>query len=130
MNTFWKVFVIVLSVLVVGLVVYIAAGGGLPIEKSVQFTIHVGVSGNFEIAIDPTEVSCTKGQVLTFNIVATPTGGFDADIQLGISGLPEGSYTLGASVLTPTSLTTTLTVNTGLLESNASYVCNVNAHDI
>lgn len=132
MNPTLKKVLIGLAVIFVAAIAFLVgrgAGGGA-IEHSVQFSITVNVSGDFAIDITPKDVLCTKGETLTFNITATPSNGFDADIQLSVGGLPAGSYTLAREVLSPGQYGSVLTVNTALLESNSVYTCTLNAHDL
>lgn len=125
--------IVLLSLLIVGLVgfAYIAgrgSGGGL-IQRTVPFSITVNAAGAYEITITPADAVVTKGDPLVFTITAIPSGGFDAQIGLTISGLPATSFALGNATLAPGAWTTNLTVNTNLLNANSVYTCNVNAED-
>jgi hypothetical protein len=104
-------------------------GGGGGIEKSVPFTLTVNVAGDFEISITPADQSCTKGQSVSYAITAVPSGGFDAPIWLSITGLPDGSYVFTRNPVEPGAWTTTLTINSALLQSNTTYACNLTAVD-
>ena len=124
------ILIIFTIVLLTGIGFLIGRGqAGLP-EKTVPFSITVNPSGNYTITIAPADQICTKGQVLTFAIVAVPSGGFDADVQLTVGGLPAGSFSFSRAVLTAGSYTSTLTVNTTTLDSNSVYSCNLTAKDI
>jgi len=131
MNKTFKTILTVLAVVIVIGVAFLVGRGqaGLP-EKTVPFSLTVNASGNYTITITPADQVCSKGQVVTYTIAAVPTGGFDADIQLTVGGLPAGSFTFSRVVLTPGNYTSTLTVNTTTLDANSVYSCNLTAKDI
>lgn len=131
-NTFKRILAIICGLVILTGAAFLigkAAGGGGAIEKTVQFSITVNASGDFDLVVDPTEATCNKGDVLTFNITNTPSGGYDAQIQYVISGLPDGSYSLSVNPVNA-GQATVLTVNTSLLISNSTYTCSVVGVDI
>jgi hypothetical protein len=104
-------------------------GGGGGIEHSVPFSLTVTAAGDFAVTITPEDQECVKGAVVTYDIAVVPSGGFDAPVHFTIAGLPDGSYTLANDTVGPTAWTTTLTVNSALLQSNSTYTCSLTAVD-
>jgi hypothetical protein len=114
--------------LIVGAFLIGRGGGGAGIEKSVPFSIQVNPSGSYEIAIAPADVTVTKGAPLTFAVTNVPSGGFDAQIQYTVGGLPPGSYSFSVNPVNA-GQASVLTVNTTLLQSNTGYSCTLSAVD-
>ena len=131
MKTWLKATLIALAIVVLvgaGWLIGRGSGGGA-IEKSVQFSLTVNASGDFELAIAPADQECIKGESVVYTITITPSGGFDAPVHLTVAGLPDGSYTLANDTVGPTTWTTTLTVNSAQLQSNTTYSCGLTAVD-
>lgn len=129
MKTWLKTSLIALAIIaLIGAGWLIGRGGG-GIEKSVSFSLTVNASGDFEVTITPADQTCTKGQTVTYDIAVVPSGGFDAPVNLTVSGLPAGSYTLTRNPVEMGAWTSQLTVNTTLLQSNSTYACNITAID-
>jgi hypothetical protein len=116
----------------------IIGGVGGQIEKELTFSVIVTAIGDYTLAMTPVngvgepELTIPKGQTGTFTITLVPSGGFDADVQLTIAGLPDGSYSFAVNPIpfNAAGMTTTLTINSAPLESNRVYVCNLTASDI
>lgn len=112
------------------------AGG--QIEKDVTFSVIVTAIGDYEIDMTPkntageAELTIPKGQSGTFTITLTPSGGYDAPIEMSVVGLPDGSYSFSVNPIpfNAAGMTTTLTINTATLETNRVYVCSLTARDI
>lgn len=131
MKTWLKATLIALAVVVLigaGWLIGRGSGGG-DLEHSVQFSLTVNAAGDFELAITPADQECIKGASVIYTITVTPTGGFDAPVNFTIAGLPDGSYTLANSTVGPTTWTTTLTIDSAMLQSNTTYSCSLTAVD-
>jgi hypothetical protein len=98
------------------------------VQHSYPLTITVLVSGDFECVLSPAVLTLHKGETATVQITNTVTGGFDAKIQYILAGLPEGSYSFSVNPVDP-GQATTLTINGALLQSNATYACQLTAGD-
>lgn len=98
------------------------------IEHEYTFTINVKVAGDFAVVLAPAELTLTKGESGTIQITNTASGGFDAKIGYGISGLPEGSSSFSKNPV-GVGEACTLTINTSALASNTTYVCKLVAQD-
>jgi hypothetical protein len=137
MNTPARIIVIILAaILLVGLGFAIASlvqDNGAN-EKEIGFTLLIRTPGDFAITMGPinpatgdVEVEVTKGEPAVFTITTTAADGWDSPINLSIDGLPEGTvYAFGVNPMPPTG-TTTLTIQTGNLQSNSGYVCVLTA---
>lgn len=131
MKNWLKISLIMLAAVVLiggGWLIGRGSGGG-SIEHSVQFSLTVNAAGDFELAITPADQECVKGASVIYTITVTPTGGFDAPVHFTVGGLPDGSYTLANATVGPASWTTTLTVNSALLQTNSTYTCSLTAVD-
>lgn len=125
-----------ISLVILAIVVLVGAGwlignkgGGGDLEHSVPFSLTVTAAGDFAVTITPPDQECIKGSVVTYDIEVAPSGGFDAPVHFTIAGLPAGSYSLASETVGPTGWTTTLTVNSALLQSNTTYSCSLTAVD-
>jgi len=130
MNRTLKTILIIVACLVVVGAAYLigrgALGGG--IEQTVSFSIEVNPSGSFSMAITPSVATVTKGDPLSFSLTNAPTGGFDAQIQYTVGGLPVGSFSFSVNPVNA-GQATTLTVDTSRLTSNTAYSCTITGVD-
>ena len=117
-------------------VLFIGAGFGLAriigkkpaIEHQYQFSVEVKAIGDFLCVLSPTTLILNKGDSGTITITTSASGGFDGQIYFKVSGLPDGSYSFSASPINP-GQSTVLTINSALLTTNMTYVCQLVAAD-
>lgn len=130
-KTLKTILIVLACVVFIGAAYLVGRGssGGGSIEHTARFSLSVTAAGDFAIVVTPEDQTVVKGQTVTYDIAVTPSGGFDAPVNLTVAGLPDGSYSLGSTTLGPTVWTTTLTVNTAALNTNATYSCAVTAVD-
>jgi hypothetical protein len=102
------------------------------LDQDLTFSVVVKVPGEFAIDMNPknavgeSEVAVTKGVPAVFQIINTPSGGYDVKIEYAVFGLPTGSYSFSVNPVLP-GQPTTLTIQTSGLASNTVYVCSLTA---
>jgi len=92
-----------------------ATGGG--VTHSTTFTLMVNSSpGDFSGSISPDTANIAPGQAATYTITITPTGGFNGNVSLALSGsTPPGSiFNFNPATITGGSGSSTLTINVPL----------------
>jgi len=98
------------------------------IEHQYQFSVEIKAIGDFLCVLMPTTLTLNKGDSGTITITTSASGGFDGQIYFKVSGLPDGSYSFSASPVNPGE-TLTLTINSALLTTNMTYICQLIAAD-
>ena len=81
------------------------------LSATVTITLTVNPLGNFSLKASPATLTIARGSSSTSTITVTPKNGFDQNVTLFVSGLPEG-VTASFSP-NPTTSTSTLTVTVG-----------------
>lgn len=125
-SAFWVALVIIL---VLGTFLIAKIFTGPSIEHQYAFSIQVQVPGDFACVLSPNELILKKGEVGTITITNTASGGFDANIQFKISGLPDGSYSFSVNPVA-VGQTTVLTIQSSLLASETGYACQLIASSV
>lgn len=111
MSKTWKTILIV-----AGAVAILGAGfviGRQAVTKTVNFTVSVTEPQDFSVVISPASLALNRGQVGTFNITTSASGGYEGDVDLTVVGLPAGTYSLSATRIA-VGQSATLTINATL----------------
>jgi alpha-L-arabinofuranosidase len=93
-------------------------------SAAVTVTVAAAAAGAYTMAVSSSTLNLTGGQASTLTVTLTPAGGFNAPINLGCSGLPQGvTCTFSPSSVTPNGAPVTSTVSI-LAPSQTSFVPN------
>ena len=93
-------------------------------SAAVTVTVAAAGAGTYTMAVSSSTLNLTAGQASTLTITLTPAGGFNAPINLGCSGLPQGvTCTFSPASVTPSGAPVTSTVSI-LAPSQTSFVPN------
>jgi hypothetical protein len=93
-------------------------------SAAVTVTVGAAAAGTYTMAVSSSTLNLTGGQASTLTVTLTPAGGFNAQINLGCSGLPQGvTCTFSPTSVTPNGAPVTSTVSI-LAPSQTSFVPN------
>lgn len=105
-------------------------GGGTSDAFVARITVGT-TTPDFSVSANPAFITVAAGGTGTSNVTLTPSGGFNGDVALSISGLPSdanGSFTPSiVSITDATSQTSTLTVTTAGTTPAGSYPLTITA---
>lgn len=140
MNKAAKIIIAVLAIVVaVGIGFAIASliqdNAGDP--KEISFSLLIRTPGDFTVTMGPVnpetgdiELEVTKGTPAVYTLTTTAVEGWDSPIEFTVDGLPEGTvYAFGTNPVPPNG-STTLTIQTGNLQSNTGYVLTLTASGV
>jgi hypothetical protein len=81
-------------------------------SAAVTVTVAAAGAGTYTMAVSSSTLNLTAGQASTLTVTLTPAGGFNAAINLGCSGLPQGvTCTFSPTSVTPNGAPVTSTVS-------------------
>jgi len=101
-----------------------AAGGGLTKKADVTLTIR---EKDFSLAVSPESASVKQVETSTFNIDVKPLGGFDQEVTLKVSGLPDGVTSKFSTSSGKPPYSSILTVEVSLSAKEGGYPLTIDA---
>jgi hypothetical protein len=76
-------------------------------------------AADFSLSVSPTSKTVTRGRSTAFTVTISPSGGFAAAVNLGVSGLPSGAT--GTFSPNPATSSSTLSVRTSTTTPTGTY---------
>ena len=97
------------------------AGLGTPYGVS-AFITSATTSTGFGLTVTPASATVTQGNVTSYTVTVSPSGGFDSSVSLAVSGVPSGANsTFTPSSATSPSWSSTLSVTTTTSTTAGTY---------
>ncbi|MBS7623636.1 hypothetical protein KEJ39_08220 [Candidatus Bathyarchaeota archaeon] len=101
-----------------------AAGGGLTKTADVTLTIR---EKDFSLNVTPESTSLKQTETSTFRIDVKPIGGFDQEVALRVSGMPEGVTSKFSTTSAKPPYISVLSVEIGLSAKEGDYTLTIEA---